>query len=251
MRKGFTLIELIITIVLIGIVAGLGVNIIVPIVTGYTDTRNKNFLYNEAKFSFERIDRELRNAIPNTIRVSSDNTSIQFALFLDAAYYDNVSNNGDNTDNISYDGTDNLTIGSKISIYNTASNYFFTNTSSEQRIYTINALTTSGSNKIAKLDKEIISNSPYKRLFIINTPVTLCKQGNNILRCFGYQIEDDYHCNDGTGTCNVLTSYVNNVSFQYIAGTTERTAMVKISLTLTKDDLTLTYNHEVHIRNVP
>ncbi len=249
MKKGFTLIELIITIVLLGIVSVLGVNIIVPIFTGYTDTKTKNFLYNEAKFTFERIDRELRNAIPNTVRVSTDSSSLQFALFSDAAYYDNVSDNGDNTDNITCYDADNLTVGDNLSIYNTTENYFFTNTTSEQRIYNITNLNSTGNIKRAKLDKKIISDSPYNRFFIINTPVTFCKNGNKIYRCFGYPIDNNFHCNDGI--CNVLTDYVNDVSFEYQAGTTQRTATVKISLTLTKNNLTLTYKHKVHVRNVP
>ena len=242
MKKGFTLIELIITIVLLGIVAGLGVNIIVPIFTGYTDTKTKNFLYNEAKFTFERIDRELRVAIPNTIKVGSN--TLQFALFSDVAYYDNVSNNDDNTDNISYYGVDNLTVGEQISLYNTAPSDFFT----KARVYSITDL---NGNRIAKLDNNITNNSPYNRFFVINTPVTFCKNGNKIYRCFGYPIDNNFHCNDGTGTCNILTNYVNNVFFEYETGITQRTATVKISLTLTKNDLTLTYKHEVHIRNVP
>jgi MSHA biogenesis protein MshO len=89
-EKGFTLIEIIITILLLGIVASLGVGIISSVFTGYSDTVTKDYLYSESKFIIERIDREIRNSIPNTVRVDKDsnNTVIQFATFSDASYYE-------------------------------------------------------------------------------------------------------------------------------------------------------------------
>ena len=249
-KFGFTLIELIITIVLLGIVSGLGIGIALNVFRGYSDSKIKNFLFLEAKFTIERLDRELRNSIPNSIRTNG--SYLQYILLKDGFYYrDNSSDNTKKTLIVYQDNFSNYAIiGDNISIYNLKNTDIYTNNISSQKKYTISQINMlSQDNWSVSLNHGIVRNSPYNRLFLILTPVTIFQDGNKLKRCFGYNLVDTTGINEGT--CNVLSSYIKNISFQYQPGTTRRNAMVKIAITYKKSDITLTYNHEVHLRNVP
>ena len=243
-EKGFTLIELIIAIVLLGIIGSVGIALTINVFRGYIDSKMKNFLFLEAKFTVERIDREIRNAIPNTIRTNG--SYLQYILLNDGFFYSNIS-----SDNITV-YQDNFSsfakVGDYISIYNLRADDIYNSTN--QKKYKIsNIREISQDNWSVILENSIIRNSPYYRLFLIKTPVTIYKEGDKLKRCFGYDINSSNGI--GEGICNVLSSYVKNVEFAYQPGTNRRNAIVKIGLTYEKNGITLNYSHEVHLRNVP
>ncbi|MCB4205314.1 prepilin-type N-terminal cleavage/methylation domain-containing protein [Deferribacterales bacterium Es71-Z0220] len=237
-EKGFTLIEIIITILLLGIVASLGVGIISSVFTGYSDTVTKDYLYSESKFIIERIDRELRNTIPNTVRLHSSDTVLQFALFSDASYYERLADK--NKIKLTESGF--LNMGDNISIYNTKDIHFY----DMSRVYQIMDNSTDN----VTLDKKVQKYSPYNRFFVVDTPVTIFKSGNYIKRCFGYTIDISI-TGENVGTCNILGSYVESVKFAYDPGNRWRNAVVNIDLTLKRNDVSITQKHQVNIRNVP
>jgi len=237
-NNGFTLVELIITIVLLGIVSLLGIGLISTIFIGYSDTVTKEYLYNEAKFIIERIDRELRNSIPNTVRVHNSNTAIQFALFSDASYYERLSDRK----KIKLTESGILDEGDNLSIYNTNPNQFY----NLIRVYSV----VDNSTDNVTLNKNISRYSPYNRFFIIETPVTIYKSGNYLKRCFNYEIDNNETGIDA-GVCNILGSFIDNITLTYTPGNRWRNGLVNIDLTLKKNDVTINQTHQVNIRNVP
>lgn len=73
-QTGFTLIELIITIVVIGIMV-MGIAGFIELGTkGYADTVNRQQLQNQARFVVEKLTREIRHAVPNSFTVSNNGT---------------------------------------------------------------------------------------------------------------------------------------------------------------------------------
>ncbi len=69
-QRGFTLIELIIVIVLLGVLA-LGVSSYIGLgASMYSDATEREQVLNESRFVAERLQRELRNAAPNSIRTA-------------------------------------------------------------------------------------------------------------------------------------------------------------------------------------
>ncbi len=245
MKKGFTLIELIITMVLLGIISGLGVNILSNVFSGYADSGDKNFLFNEAKFTFERIEKELRFAVPNSAK--ADDTVFQYVVFKKAMFYNNIGTKSikiyDNLTNI------NLT-GEKLSIYNLSPSDIFTSNTNLQKLYTVTSMVENTDKSwTLSLNKDIIADSPYHRCFIVDTPVTVFKEGNKLKRCFDYAINGSNGVN--SGKCSILTSYVNSVSFQYEAGNSYKNAILTINLSLQKNGITVNYKHEVQLRNAP
>ncbi len=70
-QAGFSLVELTIVIVISGIIAGSVALFFRPAVDGYFDTRRRAVLTDEADTALRRIGREVRLAVPNSIRTPS------------------------------------------------------------------------------------------------------------------------------------------------------------------------------------
>jgi len=70
--RGFTLVELVVTMVLIGIIAGVLAPFIYQATEGFTDTRARAELVGKGRLALERLARDLRQADPGTVRVQGD-----------------------------------------------------------------------------------------------------------------------------------------------------------------------------------
>ncbi len=77
---GFTLVEVVIAIVLLGIVAAITVAFIVRPVEGYRDLARRTALVDATESALRRMQRDIRGALPNSVRVT--NTASGFALEL-------------------------------------------------------------------------------------------------------------------------------------------------------------------------
>jgi MSHA biogenesis protein MshO len=97
LENGFTLIELITVIIILGVVS-VGISGFVR--TGmniYNDVTERDQLLSGSRFVVERINRELRTAVPNSIRIKTDNTDpnnivqcLEFVPTKWVAYYTNI-----------------------------------------------------------------------------------------------------------------------------------------------------------------
>jgi MSHA biogenesis protein MshO len=84
---GFTLVEAIMTIAIIGIIAGIvAVFIRVPIL-GYRDTVDRAELTDQADLALRRIARDIRLALPNSVRVSEDHSRLELLQTRSGARY--------------------------------------------------------------------------------------------------------------------------------------------------------------------
>ncbi|MEN9866031.1 MAG: hypothetical protein RL748_1621 [Pseudomonadota bacterium] len=79
-RAGFTLVELIIVMVITGIIAGMVALFIRVPIQSYVDNVARAELSDVADTALHRLSRELRLALPNSVRVSGDGRYIEFLL---------------------------------------------------------------------------------------------------------------------------------------------------------------------------
>lgn len=85
-QRGFTLVEMIIVIVITGIIAGMVAMFLRAPVQGYVDSERRAELTDLADTALRRIARDLRAAVPNSVRVSAP-TYIEFLPTRDGGRY--------------------------------------------------------------------------------------------------------------------------------------------------------------------
>ncbi len=77
-QHGFTLIEMIVVIVITGIIGGMVAMFIRAPVEGYVDSARRAEMTDVADIVVRRISRDLRLALPNSVRVSGDGLFVEF-----------------------------------------------------------------------------------------------------------------------------------------------------------------------------
>ena len=80
--SGFTLLELVLVIMLLGILAA-GLCVLLTLTTqSYINISARDALLANARFAVERLNREIRNAVPNSVRVVNFQNFIQCIEFV-------------------------------------------------------------------------------------------------------------------------------------------------------------------------
>jgi len=254
--SGFTLIELIMVIVLLGIIGGMGSEFIAKAMQGFSATEKRLEIYEEGKIALVRLEREIHHSLPNAISIPvADGSIIDLGLIDERKMEDvfgsyiEVNPTGATviTDNIGALPLTGPAIGDLISIYTTS----WTNFSSGARIYQVVNV---AAYPAITLDTNILISSPYRRFFQIkDVAVRFHIQGGNLYRSTQNVTT--------AGTSGVFaTNYVlaRNVSqagslpyFQYTAGSSEKEARVAVHFLITKGSETIQFHKEIQIGNVP
>jgi len=254
---GFTLIELIMVIVIVGIMATITTDIITLPIKSYIDLERRTTLVDSAEMSLRRMQRDIRRALPNSIRITSG-TVIELLHTSDGGRYraklasDGSGNILDFTsaDN-SFDvlGSLNAIPNGELVIYNlgstTADAYAGNNRETIANISTINSITLSSA-KLFPLQ------SPQQRFFIVDTPITYSCNSGELRRYDNYSISSSAP-SLGSLSYNVQASSNNlTCAFKYNAGTATRAGLVTLEITLTDDEgESAKLIHQVHVDNMP
>jgi MSHA biogenesis protein MshO len=90
---GFTLVEMVVSIVLIGIVAGMVAVFVRAPVLAYRDAAARADLVDTADNALRRMARDLRLALPNSIRVSADGHTVEFLQTKTGGRYQDEADN--------------------------------------------------------------------------------------------------------------------------------------------------------------
>lgn len=85
--QGFTLIELIVVLIILGIMAVLTIDIILKPFRAFQDQARRAQLVAEADTAMTRMVRELRHALPNSVRVAGGGQYLEFIPTIDGGRY--------------------------------------------------------------------------------------------------------------------------------------------------------------------
>ena len=276
-KNGFTLIEMIIVILLIGILSGVLFTVLLGPMQGFVEVEKRTRLVDIADTALQRMAREIRLALPNSVRVTGG-TTIEFLRTLDGGRYRAKPGGGAAVclggappaqDKLNFAKTRDCfeVLGALNNVptsFGTTQAECLTSTADCLVIYNtgqVGANAYNGDN-IAVITSDTAANyitfagappfpykSPQQRFFVVDTPVSFVCSGGEINRF------DDYSITGGvSGTGNLLINQVSACNFTYNAGSATRSGLVTLSITIQDSTLpggSVTLLQQAHVDNQP
>ncbi|MBM7073070.1 type II secretion system protein [Shewanella sp. 202IG2-18] len=264
--KGFTLVELVTVILILGIVSvGIG-SFVVMGTRIFVDSSLTDQVLSESRYALQRMTRELRTAMPNSIRLTTNGSSdqcIEFVPIVVSSSYLEWPFFGDtalNTGKVFRDTSNTTAIqtgqrvyvfpSSEADVYETSSHFaVLDNVDVENDVITLGF-----TSSVSFLEK-----SPSKRVYFVEQPVSYCINSikNELQRYSGYGYRTSQPLLIDDSGSIVAKNIVNGVSnpddrpFHYEPSTLQSNAIVQLNPRFTINGQTIQYQHQVQVINVP
>jgi MSHA biogenesis protein MshO len=270
--QGFTLIELVLVIVLLGIMA-VGISGFITLSTQtYLNSSNRDEIIGNARFVIERLNRELRDAVPYSIRVISLGPSfdcVQFTpieasgVYLDIPVAPEPASRVLSVIPFNDSAGDpyqcNAGCSDLVTIYPLNHDDIYDDATTDSgKIFSIESVDASVDPWQLNIsnDDDIVfdEDSPTKRFYITNEQVSYCAFSEFIIR-FNGDISDGATSIPGRVRHHMagylVADYGGRPPFTYLAPTLRRNAVVQLHLQFTRGGENYVFDHDVHLNNVP
>ena len=274
-QLGVTLVELVVVILLLGILAT-GITSYLRIgASMYVDATVVQQTLQQSRFALERVVRELRGAVPNSVRVlsSADNSvsCVEFTPLVQSGVYRDLPRFPDrrNWIGITTISTGWTTqAGQRLSVYPTTADHIYDLAQARTGVVAANQAAMddgdgNANTRRVRLDNisgqlmTYITESPQKRFYLLDSPVSFCLVGQQLRRysAYGFNVAQPLPPQGvGDVIANGLTNQSGEPAFLLNAAVLNRNAVLHLfwrfspARDLGQD---LFFNHEVHIPNVP
>ena len=282
-ERGFTLIELVVTLVISTIVVAFVSLFISGPVQGFTDQARRVRLVDALDAALERIGLDVRRSLPNSVRTTSSGgvVALEMLSTVDGARYRAQPPGSDAQilDLASADDEWNV-LGPFTQIgkpFNSASHYLVVynvgvpgaNAYALTDVITPEGTTISISTDGTMPGEDRITldtpfrfayPSPTQRIFLVDGPVTyLCNTvAGTLMRYQGYDITVNQSAVDSHGellasgaTASLMATQVDSCAFTYASGTAERAGLVSLQITVRAQGESVSLLSQIHVDNVP
>ncbi|MGH8442156.1 MAG: prepilin-type N-terminal cleavage/methylation domain-containing protein [Nevskiaceae bacterium] len=272
--RGFSLVELIVVIVITGVIASVVGLFITGPIQGFLDQARRAGLVDAAQLALTRMGRDLRGALPNSVRINGD--ALELLLTLDGERY-RVESPGAADDRLALTGTDttfntlapfDLPVGTTSPVTAMVAIYPLQQDGADPYDATDGVMTASGAVAISTVVNNGQSegrvtlaaahrfpfDSPTRRAFLVSGPVTYLCSPPQLLRYDGYAVTAVQAVPPVGGTSIVIAGNVQDCEFQYLPGTAQRNAVVSIAVMLADPKAAeerIRLIRQIHIGNAP
>ena len=262
-QRGFTLIELITVIIILGVLATSVTSFIGYGTTSYNEAAERNHLIASARFALERLNREIRQALPNSLRTigTINNQCLEFVPIDQSLIYDDIPVSpelpADSINAYMLNTAPSPTVN-YVSIYALDTDAIYNKTPGT--IEAFSSLINSGDKQIAStinFPSAVLFNaeSPTQRLYLIDQPVSYCVINQQLLR---YQNYTGYTNGLPDVTGVLMAEFLVNFSFapnidpfQTFPATLQRNALAQVRLKFSLNSEEIVVNSEIQVPNVP
>ena len=285
-NQGFTLVEVVVVIAIASIVAGFSAVLIREPLLAYNDVARRRELVVAAETALERLARDVRRALPNSLRVAGGGRVIEYLDVSEGARYRaepdaalthpapaDVFEIGPETSfnilgrfaalSLTYGSP--LPAGTRLAVYPTSVTLWSDAASGANP-----GMITPASTSITPRDggdedqlqlsvaHQFSFHSPRRRVFVVSGPVTYaCVPGAGTLtRYWGYGVAATQPTDPAAAPLSGASSArladrVSSCSFDYQPGTPQRGGLLTITLVLASGGEQVQLLHQIHVENVP
>ncbi len=283
-QTGFSLIELIVVVVLLGVLAAGGGLLVLRPIVAYDNIVRRQQLVDQGELALRQIARDVRRALPNSIRIAPVGAgfALELVTTVDGARYRDENQLGLGTGlevlDFAAGDTDFNLLGSfnsltgfganqRLVIYNTSAATLYADAASNSNpgIVTPSTATLNLSVSATYPDEAHINiaglappgfqfaqQSPGQRLFVVEPPTSyICDPATDrIQRHTGYGFNTLQPTAPG-GTSDAVVTQLAVCQMSYALGTAQRGGILTIEITLADGGESVTLLHQIHVDNVP
>lgn len=273
-NSGFTLVELVMVIVVLGILSVGSVSFISNSAKGLVDTAERQALASSATIAVEKVLREVRRALPNSVRTFSDggNECLELVPILHSSEYvsipiASIASTFESIKFFSATGTE----SGFVAVYPTSTGSVYgTSPATDRAVSSMTAQAGPVGGAGINLNMQTLTfsaapgyrfptESPRKRFFLVDQPISFCDDVNGRLwryQNYGFQVSGGSGI-PTSGSNRILIAdslQPNSLIFNILPAQLQRNAVVRMSLIIERSDSPaeqVDISQEVQLRNVP
>jgi MSHA biogenesis protein MshO len=249
--SGFTLIELIAVILILGLLSSFSAGFIVDAVDSYRINQERALIAATGRQALERMTRQLRGALPYSIRIVNGGSCLQFMPLAGGGQY--LSPVPDSANGAS--ARSSISVAPHGVDFGSAS-YLAIGAMGPTELYGISPVSRASLSSRTATSLTLTAakiwqrNSPTQRFYLLDSPQAFCVLANQ-LRFFANQDVSTASVNTAGASSLMAASVTSTTPFTLLASTDLRNINVQINLTFVQGRHQMNFAQEVMLRNVP
>ena len=256
--RGFTLIELITVLVILAVLGAVSSQFVVDSINSYYSTIRRAELIAQGRQALERISRQVRLALPHSLRTTNGGACLEFIpISGGGSYIGDLPDQNNGAAAISIVPTGGYQIDSLWS-----QDYIYVGALNTTEIYSASGAYASiagaedhgDSNLSLAASHQFLRNSPTQRFFLAGNPVSFCLNGGQLGYYSSYASSptDGGSVSPAADANDLIAGNVSAIApFNVTVSNPQRNSMVDITISFSRGGESVLLNQQVVIRNVP